>query len=181
MKRAIIFIFLWATTSLAWAEEASRPIQAGEFAPDFELTTMAGVPFKLSDYRGKKPVYLIFWNTWCGHCIHKVPKLIERQAKLNSAIEVIAVNTSWSDSLKEIAKFQAEYKTNYAIAFDHEAKVTDAYGVWGAPTEFIIDINGLIRFRDGLPNDFSPHLANWNTVDNETRLAGVCIDNKETC
>lgn len=181
MKRAVIFIFLVALTSLVKAEEATRPVQAGEFAPDFELITMTGDAFRLSDYRGKKPVYLIFWNTWCGHCIHKVPKVIERQAKLNSAIEVIAINTSWSDSLDEIAKFQAEHETNYAIAYDNEAKVTDSYGVWGAPTEFIIDINGVIRYRDGLPQDFIPHLANWNQLESETRLAGACTDNKETC
>lgn len=34
--------------------------QPGQFAPDFDLPTVAGGRFRLSDFRGKQPVLLEF-------------------------------------------------------------------------------------------------------------------------
>jgi cytochrome oxidase Cu insertion factor (SCO1/SenC/PrrC family) len=38
-------------------------LAVGQFAPDIEGEDLDGVPFKLSDYRGKV-VVLDFWGTW---------------------------------------------------------------------------------------------------------------------
>ena len=35
----------------------AAPLKVGDKAPNFEVTTLAGETFKLSDYKGKKPVY----------------------------------------------------------------------------------------------------------------------------
>ena len=37
--------------------------QAGNLAPDFQLSSLDGKPVSLSDFRGK-PVWLNFWATW---------------------------------------------------------------------------------------------------------------------
>jgi peroxiredoxin len=136
----------------------------GQIAPNFEITQMDGTQFKLSDYRGKQPVYLVFWNTWCTYCMKKIPKLKEAQANLNDKIKVIAVNTGLKDSVKKSIAFKKKFEINYPLAFDHSKKVTDLYGVWGTPTEFIIDINGIIQHRDGVPNELRPHLASWSAI-----------------
>ncbi|TAA45834.1 peroxiredoxin family protein [Corallincola spongiicola] len=150
--------------------------EEGNIAPDFTLTDADGRAFRLSDYKGKKAVYLVFWNTWCGHCIHKVPTLIKRQQQFAQQLEIFAINTGWDDSIALMAEFQAEYGINYPLAFDHGAQVTDQYGVWGTPTEFIVDINGVIQHRDGVPKQLVSHLAAWNQLSepSDTQLAGQC-------
>jgi len=134
----------------------------GAIAPDFEITQMDGTKFKLSDYKGKQSVYLVFWNTWCHYCMKKIPKLKATQTNLANDIKIIAVNTTNKDSVEESLEFQERFKINYPLAFDHGEKVTDLYNVWGTPTEFIIDINGIIQYRDDVPEKLEDYLAVWN-------------------
>ncbi|TQV73869.1 redoxin domain-containing protein [Aliikangiella marina] len=157
----------------------------GQIAPDFTITRFDGSQFKLSEYRGKKAVYLVFWNTWCTYCMKKIPKLKEAQANLNHDIEILAVNTSLKDSVKKSLAFQKRYDINYPLAFDHGEVVTDLYGVWGTPTEFIIDINGVIQHRDGVPEELRQHLASWNLTVEADQIADGnnqdCSKEQQTC
>ena len=178
---AILFGILISTSGFAAEDEPSE----GQIAPDFKITRFDGSQFQLSDYRGKKAVYLVFWNTWCTFCMKKIPKLKEAQQNLSSDIEIIAVNTSLKDSLKKSLAFQKQYEINYPLAFDHGEVVTDLYGVWGTPTEFIIDINGVIQHRDGVPDSLRDHLASWNQPVNGTQVANNqvtdCDKEQKTC
>ena len=47
-------------------------VSVGSEAPDFELHTQDGRPFKLSQLRGKV-VVLNFWATWCHSCREEIP------------------------------------------------------------------------------------------------------------
>ncbi len=151
----------------------------GQMAPDFTITQMDGSQFKLSDYRGKQPVYLVFWNTWCTYCMKKIPKLKDAQENLIDDIKIIAVNTSLKDSVEKSKKFQKQFSINYPLAFDHGKKVTDLYGVWGTPTEFIIDINGVIRHRDGVPDELRDHLTLWQTSQSAKVVASTDCDKEK--
>lgn len=142
----------------------AAPLSVGEIAPDFALKQLDGTDFNLSDYQGHKSVYLIFWNTWCGPCMKKAPKLVDIQNELGERVKLLAVNTSWSDSLSEITRFQSHFSTNYPIAFDDEAEVTHLYGVMGTPTSFLVDINGVIKQVDGITDTLSSHIAQWNQM-----------------
>lgn len=158
-KYYIFFLVIFFLTFTALADDPD----AGAIAPDFEITQLDGTQFKLSDYKGKQSVYLVFWNTWCHYCIKKIPKLKAAQLNLPNKIKIIAVNTTNKDSLGESVEFQKKFKINYPLAFDHGEIVTDLYNVWGTPTEFIIDINGIIQHRDGVPGNLSDYLTKWNT------------------
>lgn len=179
---ALLLTVTVTVSQLAYAEE-DLPAE-GQIAPNFEITRFDGSQFKLSDYRGKKPVYLVFWNTWCTYCMKKIPKLKDAAANLNEQIEIIAVNTSLKDSLEKSLAFQKRFEINYPLAFDNGKKVTDLYGVWGTPTEFIIDVNGVIIHRDGVPDSLREHLASWNkVVEPTTQIATTedCDKEKQTC
>ncbi len=133
----------------------------GELAPTFKLRTMDGDLFRLEDYRGKKPIYLVFWNTWCSYCIKKTPRYKNLQEKFGERIEIIAVNTTWSDSLEDIEQFQQRFAVNYPMAIDDGEALTDRYAVTRVPTEFIIDVDGVIRYRNGVPEYLAAHIPDW--------------------
>ena len=130
----------------------------GELAPDFEVLTDEGEGFRLADYRGHKPVYVVFWNSWCSYCTKKTPRYRQLQEQLGDKIEIIAINTTWSESLEDMRSFAEHHGINYATAYDAGEHVTDLYDVYNVPTEFIIDIDGIIRYRDGVPEYLAAHL-----------------------
>ncbi len=54
----------------------SRSLQAGDAAPDFELTALTGETIRLSQLRGQ-PVLLNMGATWCPDCRREPPLLEE--------------------------------------------------------------------------------------------------------
>ena len=162
---SVVFILL-SCLFITIQSNAEDP-DIGAMAPNFEITQLDGTQFMLSDYKGKKSVYLVFWNTWCHYCMKKIPKLKATYENLFDDIKIIAVNTSKKDSVEESLAFQKRFSINYPLAFDHGKKVTDLYNVWGTPTEFIIDINGIIQHRDGVPEKLEDYLAQWNKLHHD--------------
>ena len=133
----------------------------GDIAPDFEVATQDGNVLRLSEFRGRKPVYVVFWNTWCSYCIKKTPRYKKLQEQFGDKIEIIAINTTWSDSAEEMRSFEEHHRINYSTAFDAGEQITDRYQVFNVPTEFIVDVNGVIRYRDGVPEYLAAHLPDW--------------------
>ena len=180
-------ILLSLVTSLFFSNIlAAAEIEQGDFAPDFSISRFDGTQFNLSDYKGKKSVYLVFWTTWCTYCMKKIPKLQQANAILDDQIEIIAIDTSVKDTFNKALAFQKDRNIKYPLAFDFGKKVTDLYGVWGTPTEFIIDINGVVIHRDGVPDMLSEHLSSWNMIDQRTKAkqqlaTSHCNKEKEVC
>jgi len=148
----------------------------GELAPEFEVAIEDGTVFRLSDYRGRKPVYVVFWNTWCAYCIKKTPRYRKLQEQFGDKIEIIAINTTWNDSPEELRAFEEQHQINYSTAYDAGELITDEYRVFNVPTEFIVDLDGIIRYRDGVPEFLAAHLPDWLLpyVPSEKTVTLVC-------
>jgi len=174
MKSALVIaLTVWA---LLLAGVPVRAADVGELAPDFEATTQDGSVFRLSDLRGHKPVYVIFWNTWCAYCVKKSPRYRKLQDQFGDKIEIIAVNTTWSDSPGEMRSYEEHHQINYLTVFDTGELITDQYDVFNVPTEFIVDIDGIIRYRDGVPEYLAAHMPDWLLpyLPSEETAALVC-------
>ncbi|MBV1907947.1 MAG: redoxin domain-containing protein [Kangiellaceae bacterium] len=173
-------------TQMFSAHAIADEIVEGQFAPDFSIIRMDGEQFNLSDFRGKKAVYLVFWTTWCTYCMKKIPKLQHAATILDDQIEILAIDTSVKDTFAKAQQFQKDRNIKYSLAFDFGKKVTDLYDVWGTPTEFIIDINGRIIHIDGVPENLSEHLSNWNMIDHGMKKQQLiahnnCNSENNTC
>ncbi len=133
----------------------------GDAAPSFNLRTVEGQPLSLSDYHGKKAVYLVFWNTWCTYCVKKTPRYKKLKQEFGDRVEIIAINTGWSDSPADMEQYRDQHKTNYSLVFDEQAVVTKSYKVSAVPTEFIIGTDGIVRYRDSVPKYVAAHIPDW--------------------
>jgi len=178
IQKLVLFIISLALSLAISTSAKSANAEEEDYAPDFTINRFDGSEFKLSDYRGKKSVYLVFWTTWCTYCIKKIPKLQYTTSVLNEQIEIIAINTSVKDTFANALKYQKERELKYPLAFDFGKKITDLYDVWGTPTEFIIDINGKIIHRDGIPDVLSEHLSNWNMIDHSKQTETLITKNE---
>jgi peroxiredoxin len=154
-------LLLFIVTGLLVTVAPATAADIGDIAPNIEITTLDGNVKRLSEFRGRKPVYLVFWNTWCTYCIKKTTRYRKLQEQFGDKIEIIAINTSWSDSAEKMRSFEQRYKTNYSTAFDFDELITDRYQVSAVPTEFIVDVNGVIRYRNSVPKYVVAHLPDW--------------------
>ena len=158
-------MLLFTMTVMLIVTAAATAADVGDVAPDFEITTQDGVVLRLSEFRGQKPVYLVFWNTWCSFCMKKVPRYIKLQEQFADKIEIIAINTTWSDSPAQMRVFEDHFHINYLTAFDLGKLITDRFEIINVPTEFIIDVNGIIRYRNRVPEYPIAHLPDWSVTN----------------
>jgi len=129
-----------------------NPIYAswyGKMAPDFTLTDITGKQHKLSDYRGKD-VMIILWATWCGPCIMEMPYLIElRNTTGEDKLAMLAISyiSKMPPNTTEIVKKLVEQrKLNYTVISVDRGEVPAPYAdIRGIPSSFFIDTEGKIK------------------------------------
>ena len=124
------------------AEKASLP-KIGTAAIDFNCQDLKGQTWSLDQVRGKV-VLLRFWADWCPYCRYEMPIIDKYYRKLNKeGFLVLAVNVKQSP---EVAlAFTAQLDITFPIPLDPDGKMAKRYGVYGIPTNFLIDRQGIIR------------------------------------
>jgi peroxiredoxin len=124
-----------------------RQLKIGEVAPEIDGEDTDGKRLKLSDYRGKV-VVLTFSGNWCGPCRAMYPherQLIERLK--DKPFALLSVNT---DEGKETPKKSIETgEITWRCWSDGgpEGPISSKWGVDGFPTVYVLDAEGVIRFK----------------------------------
>jgi thiol-disulfide isomerase/thioredoxin len=114
--------------------------------PAFELDAMDGSSYVMEERKGKV-VIINFWATWCGPCRFEIPELVELQDEYGpEGFEVLGI--SMDDGGFEVVRpFADEMDINYPIVVDHGSVASQFGGVYGLPTTFIVDRQGMIQER----------------------------------
>jgi peroxiredoxin len=131
---------------------------ASLLAPDFSLPKQGGGEWKMSEQRGKV-IVMNFWTVTCRPCIQEMPT-IELLAEMTRAwgdVEVVAISTdrSWAEVETIIPR-----NSRITSLLDVERKVvTDQFGTKLFPETWIIDADGVVRFRFDGALDWSNPVA----------------------
>ena len=128
-------------------------VTTGDEAPDFELKDSTGQPVKLSDYRGKKAVVLVFYPfAFSGICTGELCTIRDRvESFSNDEVETLAVSVDAPFSLKAFAE-QEGYEFPLLADFWPHGGVAKRYGVFneavGAAERgtFVIDREGTVVY-----------------------------------
>ena len=114
-------------------------------APDFQLPQLqeAAATFSAKEMRGK--VWLLnFWGTWCVACREEHPLLV--QYAKTGAVPIYGVD--YKDERAAALQWLDEFGNPYTLTvFDVDGRISIDYGVYGAPESYLIDRNGVIRFK----------------------------------
>ncbi len=90
-----------------------------------------------------KPVLLNVWATWCPTCRAEHQYLNQLSAQ---GIRVVGMN--YKDDRQKAISWLKELGNPYALSlFDGDGMLGLDLGVYGAPETFLIDGNGIIRYR----------------------------------
>jgi thiol-disulfide isomerase/thioredoxin len=124
---------------------SQTPLRQGSVAPAFTLETLAGSPASLSDYSGH-PVLINFWASWCKPCRGEMPAIVAAyQAHKETGFEVLAINLTDQERMKDIRTFAAEFQLPFPVLLDGKGRVRKLYAMVGVPTSVFIGSDGVVR------------------------------------
>ena len=122
----------------------ARPAQwQGKTAPDFELETLEGELFRLSDHVGREVVVLNFFATWCAPCRIEMPEL-NRMVAQNGEEPFAILGIDAAEQADLVSAFVAEVPVSFPVAIDEKGYVAKAFGVASFPTTVVIGADGRI-------------------------------------
>jgi cytochrome c biogenesis protein CcmG/thiol:disulfide interchange protein DsbE len=117
----------------------------GKPAPAFALEQLHEPqrPFRPADMKGK--VWLLnVWASWCVSCRVEHPLLVEMSR--NKVATIVGLN--YKDKREDGVQWLQKFGNPYAVsAHDFDGKVGIDYGVYGVPETFVIDKQGVIRYK----------------------------------
>ncbi|MEI8041675.1 MAG: redoxin family protein [Verrucomicrobiota bacterium] len=137
--------------------------QLGSFAPNLTLTTLAGKPVSLSDYRGRR-LLINSWASWCG-CRNDLPaweKFYEKHRARDFEILSVAVDVQGA---KVVRPYVEKAGVTFSVAVDESDVLGCAFGLKLTPVSILVDELGIIRaLGNGPKKDF---LAQIETILDE--------------
>lgn len=130
-------------------------LAVGTTAPDFTVRDSNKSPVTLSSFRGKRAVLLVFYPfAFSDTCTAELCELRDDLSSFqNEAVQVLAVSTDTSQSLKAWAAQQG-YDFPLLSDFWPHGEVAKAYDVFfdqagmALRGTFLVDIDGIIRFSE---------------------------------
>jgi len=140
---AILAGFLYAGLSLNPREVPSPLI--GKPAPAFALPRLdtPEVTVRREDLLGKTWV-LNVWASWCAPCREEHPLVVDLARR--QAVPVIGLN--YKDRPGDARAWLQRLGDPYAATLiDFDGKVGIDFGVYGVPETFVIDRQGVVRFK----------------------------------
>lgn len=157
-----------------WAAAGSG-LDIGQRAPgraptaneDLNLTDLDGRPVSLAAYAGR-PLWIVFWATWCPACQREMPDLIAAYRRhAADGLVVLAINAQ--ESADVVREHVSANRIPYPVALDPTSAAKDAYAVLGLPTHYFIDRNGIVRDRA---------FGRLSSDDMEVRLRRILTDGR---
>jgi cytochrome c biogenesis protein CcmG/thiol:disulfide interchange protein DsbE len=119
----------------------------GRTAPDFSLPALEGVEtpaLSSADLSGLPgPVLVNFWASWCVPCIIEHPQLMRLHRE---GVPVFGI--AYKDKPADSAKFLRERGNPFRrLSKDEPGRVAIDWGVYGVPETYLLDRQGIIRWR----------------------------------
>ena len=112
-------------------------------APTFDLKRLDGDGrVDLASLRGKKPIVLDFWASWCVPCIAEAKRLSAAHARYGDRIAIIGVDTK--DFAPDARRWRRKHGVTYPSVHDGDGKVLAQWGGLPIPRIFFIDRHGKV-------------------------------------
>jgi cytochrome c biogenesis protein CcmG, thiol:disulfide interchange protein DsbE len=125
---------------------AGAAVRVGDPFPRGTLNDLKGNSFNLpADVKGK--IALIhFWASWCTSCRPEMAAL-ESLHNQHKEKAVVSCSIDVGESSETVESFVRGQKISYLVLLDPKSQFARQCGVSGIPTTYILNREGIIRFR----------------------------------
>lgn len=128
------------------------PIPVGKKAPDFSARTAEGKAIKLSDFKGKKNLVLVFYQgSFCSVCGAQLTNIQSHLSAFREQnAEIIAIS---ADDAQHAMQSVGEHGLTFNVLPDAKKEIIRKFGIGNVskqgiawPSLFIVDKNGIVKF-----------------------------------
>jgi thiol-disulfide isomerase/thioredoxin len=112
----------------------------GTKVPDFTMDDINSDPVTLSKI-SKKRNLLIFWASWCPHCVEMIPQVraaVKNTHNSEMAIIAISLDTSHADWTKAVSAMGTESWVNLSDLKGWDGALAAEYNIYATPTFLLI-------------------------------------------
>jgi len=120
-------------------------MQLNEMTPDFELPDLEGKLHKLSNHRGRI-VIVNFWSCECPHAERTDNLILEWLKEWGDDVKLLSVASNQNESAQSMEE-AARSRSLHTVLIDAGHVVADLYEAVTTPHVFIVDRDGILRYR----------------------------------
>lgn len=120
-------------------------------APQFELAPLEGLEgengqlpgFSTADLKGKVSVVNV-WASWCAPCRTEHPLIVLLGEDKRIAVRGLNYKDNPANALRFLGQLGNPFE---AVGVDPRGKAAIDWGVYGVPETFIVDADGIVRYK----------------------------------
>jgi thiol-disulfide isomerase/thioredoxin len=135
-----------AANSTPPAPAVQEDVGPGALAVDFTVNTIEGQAVRLSDYRGRNPVWLNFWATWCGPCKQEMPEM-EQIYQTTRSKGLVILGFDYNEDAATVKNYLAGQSFHWLFVTAPTQQTIRRYAISMVPTHVFIDRDGVIQSR----------------------------------
>lgn len=120
-------------------------LSINQAAPDFELPDLNGKLHKLSDDRGKIAI-VNFWSAECPHSERTDRLMLESVLRWGEEVVMLPIASNRSESAQMLEE-ASKTRGLPTVLIDAEHVIADLYQAAATPHVFVIDREGILRYR----------------------------------
>jgi len=150
----VLFVAGYVLMGRQQSQTARKIIASGDRAPEFRLAAPGNRFVSLSELRGRV-VMVHFWATWCPPCVEELPTLDKLyRAMKGQDFEMLAISVN-EEGAGAVMPFMQKYQSNLPVLFDTDKSIANLYGTFKFPETYIIDRQGIVRYKAIGPRDWT--------------------------
>lgn len=120
-------------------------MQLNQLAPDIELPDLQGNLHKLSSYRGRI-VIVNFWSAECPHSERADRSTMACFVQWGEEVEMLSIASNRNES-RQMMEEAVRARRIPILLVDAEHSVADLYEAVTTPHAFVVDREGILRYR----------------------------------
>jgi peroxiredoxin len=138
------------------AHSSSKPGQVGARVGEFVLRDHRGLVRRLSDWRDRKLVVVVFLGVDCPLAKLYAPRLAELHREFSPrSVAFVAVDPNRHESPADLARYVRQHRLPFPLLRDVGHAVADSFGARRSPEAFVLDQDRAIRYRGRVDDQYA--------------------------